>query len=70
MGQKTLFAPVWSAPVRRAFMAALPCPRTSTAGRSALAAEVRLLGEEEVRFSTRRSLACGGALFPGTALCL
>ena len=37
-------------------MAALPCPRTSTAGESALAAEAWLFREEEVRFSTRRSL--------------
>jgi hypothetical protein len=37
-------------------MAALPCPRTSTAGESALAAEAWLFCEEEVRFSTRRSL--------------
>jgi hypothetical protein len=34
-------------------MAALPCPRASTAGESALAAEAWLLSGEEVRFSTR-----------------
>src|SRR3954471_4121095 len=51
-----MLAPVWSAPTLGAFMAALPCPRTSTAGESALAAEAWLFCEEEVRFSTRRSL--------------
>ncbi len=34
-------------------MAALPCPRTSTAGESALAVEAWLESGEEVRFSTR-----------------
>jgi hypothetical protein len=48
-------------------MAALPCPRTSTAGWSALAAEVRLLGEEEIRFSTRGILPYrGGSLGGGS----
>lgn len=38
-------------------MAALPCPRASTAGVSAVAAEALLMsGEEEDRFSTVRSL--------------
>ena len=41
-------------------MAALPCPRASTAGESALAAEAWLLSGEEVRFSTRRILPAGG----------
>jgi hypothetical protein len=32
-----------------------------------MAAEVRLLGEGEVRFSTRRILAVGGALLGGAS---
>jgi len=41
---------------REASMAALPRARASTAGESALAAAAELCREEEVRFSTVRSL--------------
>src|SRR4051794_25120410 len=50
-------ARVWSAPALGASLAALPSPRASTAGESALAAAAWLLSGEESRFSTRRSFA-------------
>src|SRR5690348_6312128 len=55
-------APVWSVPTRRASMAALPCPRASTAGESAWAAAAWLLSGEEDRFSTVRSLLHRGVM--------
>lgn len=49
-------------------MAALPSPRASTAGESALAAEAWLLSGEEVRFSTWRSLLCSPVRFDVASL--
>ena len=46
-------------------MAALPCPRASAAGESALAAEAWLLSGEEVRFSTTRILPVRAGLLGG-----
>src|SRR3954454_13696987 len=48
-------------------MAALPCPRASTAGESALAAEAWLLSGEEVRFSTRRIMPPGQRALEGAS---
>ena len=48
-------------------MAALPCPRASTAGESALAAEAWLLSGEEVRFSTRGILPVAGSALDGAS---
>src|SRR3954466_15645805 len=60
-----MVAPVWSRPARGASSAALPSPRASTAGVSALAAAAWLLSGEEDRFSTMRSLLSRGSLLCG-----
>src|SRR3954454_20276098 len=59
---------VWSVPARRASLAALPSPRASTAGESAVAAEAWLLSGEEDRFSTMRSLLDATQARPGVTL--
>src|SRR3954451_22192293 len=59
---------VWSVPARRASLAALPSPRASTAGESAVAAEAWLLSGEEDRFSTMCSLLDAPSARPGVTL--
>src|SRR3954465_13647424 len=60
-------ARVWSAPALGASLAALPSPRASTAGESALAAAAWLLSGEESRFSTRRIFALARGGFGGAS---
>src|SRR5215218_4881461 len=63
-----MLAPSWSDWALGASMAALPCPRASTAGESAVAAAAWLLSGEEVRFSTIGSFLDLGALLAGASL--
>src|SRR3954454_21092101 len=60
-----MVAPSWSDRALGASMAALPSPRASTAGESAMAAAAWLLSGREIRFSTVRSLLDGGSMRGG-----
>src|SRR3954469_14143515 len=63
-------APVWSVPTLMASLAALPSPRASTAGESAVAAAAMLESGEESRFSMGRILLDAVSLHRGASMLL